>query len=59
MGRDILSDSEPLVILGNRSFITDKVMFNSETGEVIKLTDEELPPDYVKNINAIIKTNSQ
>ena len=55
MGRDILSDSEPLVILGNRSFITDKVMFNSETGEVIKLTDEELPPDYVKNINAIIK----
>jgi len=55
MGRDILSDSEPLVILGNRSFINDKVMYNSETGEVIKLTDEELPPDYIKNINNIIK----
>ncbi len=55
MGRDIFSDTEPLVILGNRSFITDKVMYNSETGKVIKLTDEELPPDYVKNINNIIK----
>ncbi|MDI9488446.1 MAG: LTA synthase family protein, partial [Bacillota bacterium] len=38
MGQDILSDAEPLVILGNRSFITDKVMFNSNTGEVINLT---------------------
>ncbi|TAH68867.1 MAG: LTA synthase family protein [Anaerolineaceae bacterium] len=55
IGRDALSDSEPLVILSNRSFITDKVMFNSATGEVIYLTDEELHPDYIKNINAIIK----
>jgi lipoteichoic acid synthase len=55
MGRDILSDAEPLVILNNRSFITDKVMYNSDNGEVIKLTDEELPGDYVKNINKIIK----
>lgn len=55
MGRDILSDSEPLVILSNRSFITDKVMYNSATGESINLTDEELHPDYIKNINAIIK----
>jgi phosphoglycerol transferase MdoB-like AlkP superfamily enzyme len=55
MGRDIFSDAEPLVLLNNRSFITDKVMYNSDTGEVIKLTDEELPGDYVKNINKIIK----
>lgn len=55
MGRDALSDSEPLVILSNRSFITDKVMYNSSTGEVINLTDEELHPDYIKNINALIK----
>ncbi|NLJ95832.1 MAG: sulfatase-like hydrolase/transferase [Clostridiales bacterium] len=55
MGRDIFSDAEPLVILNNRSFITDKVMFNSATGEVIKLTDEKLPKNYVKNINNIIK----
>lgn len=55
MGRDILSDSEPLVILSNRSFITDKVMYNSASGETINLTEEELHPDYIKNINAIIK----
>lgn len=55
MGRDIFSDAEPLVILGNRSFITDKVKYNTVTGKIIKLTDEELPKDYVKNINYIIK----
>ena len=55
MGQDILSDAEPLVILGNRSFITDKVMFNSNTGEVINLTNQEIPSDYVRNINNIIK----
>ncbi|NLZ82264.1 MAG: LTA synthase family protein [Clostridiales bacterium] len=55
MGRDILSDSPPLVILSDRSFITDKVMYNSGSGEIIKLTDEELPIDYVKGINSIIK----
>lgn len=55
MGQDIFSDAEPLVILNNRSFITDKVMYNSDKGEVITLTGEELPEDYVKNINKIIK----
>ena len=45
MGQDILSDAQPLVILGNRSFITDKVMFNSNTGEVINLTNQEIPSD--------------
>jgi phosphoglycerol transferase MdoB-like AlkP superfamily enzyme len=55
MGKDILSDSYPLVILNNRSFITDKVMFNSNTGEVINLTDDEVSDDYITNINSIIK----
>lgn len=55
MGRDILSTARPLVILNNRSFITDKVMYNSSTGEIINLTDEELPKNYVKNINNIVK----
>ncbi|HKL98811.1 MAG TPA: LTA synthase family protein [Mobilitalea sp.] len=55
MGQDILSEAEPLVILNNRSFITDKVMYNSETGEVIYLNEGELPENYVKNINKIIQ----
>ena len=54
LGRDILSDSDPLVIFSNRSFITDKVMYNSKTGEVIKLTEEELPENYVKTISAAV-----
>ncbi len=55
MGQDILSDEEPLVVLSNRSFITDKVMYNSETREVIKLTQEELPEGYIENINNVVK----
>ncbi len=55
MGQDILSDAPPLVILSNRSFITDKVMYNSATRETTLLTDEPLPADYIKNLNKIIK----
>ncbi|HWT27734.1 MAG TPA: LTA synthase family protein, partial [Mobilitalea sp.] len=55
MGQDILSDAQPLVILNNRSFITDKVMYNSATGEATKLMDEVLPDDYISNLNKIIK----
>jgi phosphoglycerol transferase MdoB-like AlkP superfamily enzyme len=55
MGQDILSDAEPLVILSNRSFITDKVMYNSETGKVTKLTKEALPEDYISSLNKVVK----
>ena len=55
MGSDIFSDAQPLVLLNNRSFITDKVMYNSDTGDVINLTGEELPEDYIKNLNKIVK----
>lgn len=55
MGQDVLSDSDPLVVLSDRSFITDKVKYNSETGEVIKLTEEKLPEDYISNLNKVVK----
>jgi len=55
MGQDILSDSAPLVFLSNRSFITDKVMYNSETAEVTMLSDEALPEDYIDHMNKIVK----
>jgi phosphoglycerol transferase MdoB-like AlkP superfamily enzyme len=55
MGQDILSDAEPLVLLSNRSFITDKVMYNSETGDVTNLTEEVLPENYIRNLNKVIK----
>lgn len=55
MGQDILSDSDPLVIFNDRSFITDKVMYNTKNKQIIKLTDEDLPDNYINNINNIIK----
>ena len=55
MGQDILSDAPPLVVLSNRSFITDKVMYNTETGKASYLTDEALPEGYVDNIINIVK----
>ena len=54
-GRDLLSDSYPLVIFSNRSFITDKVMYNSKTKEVINLTDVPVSQEYIDNMNAIVK----
>ena len=33
MGQDILSDSDPLVIFNDRSFITDKVMYNTKNNK--------------------------
>lgn len=55
MGQDILSTASPLVMFSNKSYITDKVMYNSKTGEVTKLVSEELPEDYVKTVSAIVK----
>ncbi len=55
MGQDILSDAPPLVVLSNRSFITDKVMYNSADGESTLLTDEPLPENYISNLNKIVK----
>jgi len=54
MGRDMFSNSSPLVIFSNRSFITDKVMYNSKTKEITNLSGEELEPDYIKNMNKIV-----
>lgn len=55
MGQDILSTAAPLVMFSNKSYITDKVMYNSKTGEVTNLTGEELDEDYVKTVSAIVK----
>lgn len=45
-GQDILSDSEGLVIMtSNRSFITDKVMYNSKTKKCYDLNGNEIDVD--------------
>ena len=54
MGRDILSDSEPLIIFSDRSFITDKGRYNAVTGEFTKNENAEVSETYVEDINNII-----
>lgn len=55
VGQDILSDAPPLVIFSNRSYITDKIMYNSTSTEVTNLTGEELPEGYISTMNKIVK----
>lgn len=56
MGRDILSDSEPLVIFSDRSFITDKGRYNAINGSFTKNEDVELESEeeYIERINSVI-----
>ena len=55
MGKDILSTAEGLVMFQDKSFITDRVMYNAANGEVTYLTEEELPEDYIKTMKQIVK----
>ena len=48
MGRDIFSDSEPLVMFSDRSFITDKAFYNAKTNEVTSFTGENVESSYIK-----------
>lgn len=51
VGKDIFSDAEHIAILSNGSFITDKIRYNSSTGEVTYLVDESKVSDsYVENL---------
>lgn len=51
MGRDVFSSARPFVCFRNRSWITDKAMYNAETGEVIQLTDEPVNDVYIETMN--------
>ena len=50
MGRDIFSDSDPLVIFLNRSFITDKGYYDSRTREFTSRIGEEVSDDYINSM---------
>lgn len=54
IGKDILSDSDPLVIFADRSFITDKGKYNAVTGEFIANDGEQIEEGYVDKINSVI-----
>ena len=54
MGRDIFSEQERVVIFSDRSWVTDKGKYNSISKKFTKTTKEELPKDYVKNMNTLV-----
>lgn len=54
MGTDIMSDSLPLVIYSNRSFITDKCRYNSLTKQMIPHGDKSCTDEEIKSLNNII-----
>lgn len=54
IGRDIFSEEEHVVIFSDRSWITDKGKYNSISKKFTKTTKEELPKDYVKNMNTLV-----
>lgn len=54
MGRDILSDSDPIVIFSDRSFITDKGRYNSLTEQFTPNEGVTVEEGYIDKINTII-----
>lgn len=50
VGRDIFSDSEPLVILYSHNFITDKGRYNALTNEFLEVPGADVDEEYVKNM---------
>jgi len=54
-GTDMLSDSEGLVVFSNRSFITERVSYNKETGEVLSMTEDEVDAEYVEAMKQSVK----
>lgn len=55
VGKDILSDSEGLVIFNSRSFITDQCMYDIKSKKVTPLTQEEVTEEYLDQIRKTVR----
>lgn len=56
-GTDVFSDSTHVAVLIDKSFLTDKVWFDTNTGETRYLVDEsEIPEGYIENMHRLINT---
>ncbi|MBM7621039.1 hypothetical protein JOC95_002912 [Bacillus tianshenii] len=54
MGTDIFSDSDPLVIFRNKSFITDKGRYNAETKKFTPNAGAEVNQSYLDQMISIV-----
>ena len=54
-GTDVFSDGVHAAVLIDHSFLTDKVWFNSNTGEIrYQVPQDEVPENYIENMNQLI-----
>ena len=54
-GTDVFSDGVHAAVLIDHSFLTDKVWFNSNTGEIrYQVPQEEVPDTYIESMNQLI-----
>jgi len=54
-GTDVFSDGIHAAVLIDHSFLTDKVWFNSNTGEIrYQVPPEEVPDTYIESMNQLI-----
>ena len=49
VGQDILSDKEGFVMFNDRSFITDRISYNANTGEAKSIDGSPIDEDYLDN----------
>ncbi|KNY29208.1 LTA synthase family protein [Pseudobacteroides cellulosolvens] len=54
MGTDILSESDPLVIFSNRSWITDKARYNTASNSIEYTNGSKTDSNYIKEVNRIV-----
>jgi len=59
MGRDILSDSEPLVIFSNRSWITDKGTYNAITKKFTSFDGSNIDEEYLEKMHRLVYSKFQ
>lgn len=54
-GRDIFSTSEGIAIMRNLSWVTEKGTYFASSGKFEQKEGEEIPENYIENINNIVK----
>ena len=56
-GTDVFSDGTHAAVLIDKTFLTDKVWVNANTGEIRYLVEEsEIPQGYIENMHRLINT---
>lgn len=56
-GTDVFSEGEHMAVLVDKSFLTDKVWLNTNTGKIVYLVDEsEIPEGYIDRMIQLVES---